>query len=192
MKEYKMDILLDLSHTSIHTDRLTIRFWKKEDLNDFYAYASEYDASFLGGWTKHTSIEESVEVLKSFIINKNGLAIVFNDHVIGSISITECDKDIFPEYDDVICKEIGFALSKSYWNNGFMTEALKELLQFLFIEKQIEMVICICEQDNKKSKNVLEKCGFIETKSFSYVNHRKEKNVYLSNVLTKENWEKNR
>ena len=35
-----MDISIDISNITLETDRLLLRPWQEEDLNDFYKYAS--------------------------------------------------------------------------------------------------------------------------------------------------------
>lgn len=46
-----------------------------------------------------------------------------------------------------------------YWNKGYMTEAIIEVLKFLF-EYGFDNVICGYSEGNIKSKNIGEKLGF--------------------------------
>ena len=54
--------------------------------------------------------------------------------------------------------EIGYALGKAYWNNGYCTEALKAMIRMLF-EKGVHKVYCGHVTENKASEKVMIKAG---------------------------------
>lgn len=58
------------------------------------------------------------------------------------------------------CAELGFWLGESFWNNGVMTRAVKEMCQMGFRLYDIERIYAEVFDDNTASKSVLEKCGF--------------------------------
>ena len=51
---------IDITNVVIKTDRLTLRPWKEEDLNDFYEYASVDGVGQMAGWLPHKNREESL------------------------------------------------------------------------------------------------------------------------------------
>ncbi len=57
--------------------------------------------------------------------------------------------------------EIGYHIAKSYTGNGYATEAVKAFLPVMAAEIGIHEVHGICLSENKASKHVLRKCGFI-------------------------------
>ena len=56
--------------------------------------------------------------------------------------------------------EIGYAIGRKYWNNGYVTEALKAFIDLLF-EKGVHKVYCGAIPENIGSIQVMKKCGMI-------------------------------
>lgn len=56
--------------------------------------------------------------------------------------------------------EVGYHVAKNYRGQGYATEALLALIQFVKTEKNLDKIYGICVSDNVASKRVLEKCGF--------------------------------
>jgi len=54
---------------------------------------------------------------------------------------------------------LGFVLNRNYQNHGIMTEVIYHILDYLF-SNDIEYVYVCCFQNNKPSKQLIEKCGF--------------------------------
>ena len=57
-------------------------------------------------------------------------------------------------------REIGYVLSKTYWNKGLMSEAVKEVINYLFNDLDLDFLTCGYYDFNIQSKRVQEKCGF--------------------------------
>lgn len=141
----------------LFTDRLILRPWNVDDLDDFYEYAKNPKVGPNAGWPPHESKEKSLEILKSFIKNDEVRAIVYkeNNMVIGSIGVHPDKKRLNPN-----SKMIGYVLSEDYWGMGIMTEAVKEVLRHLFEDECVDIVSCYHYPFNNKSKKVIEKSGF--------------------------------
>lgn len=60
--------------------------------------------------------------------------------------------------------EVGYHIAKEYTGNGYATEALKALLEYMAKVKKLDSIYGICLSENVASKKVMEKCGF--TKEF--------------------------
>ena len=75
------------------------------------------------------------------------------DHLIGIISLS----NVFPKHG---CAELGFWLGKSFWNQGYMTEAAHNVIQFGLNELDLYRIYASRFEANKASLRVLEKCGF--------------------------------
>lgn len=56
--------------------------------------------------------------------------------------------------------EIGYMLDKKYWNNGYMSEALKGMLEYGFDVLKLHRVQGWVHPDNNASAHILEKQGF--------------------------------
>jgi ribosomal-protein-alanine N-acetyltransferase len=56
--------------------------------------------------------------------------------------------------------EIGYWLGKSYWNQGYATNAVKQMLSFAFNNLELKRIQAYVLDGNNASIRVLEKCGF--------------------------------
>ncbi len=56
--------------------------------------------------------------------------------------------------------EIGYDLSKEYWGQGYMSEALKVLIQYGFEKMELNRIEALVLLDATRSVNVLTKLGF--------------------------------
>lgn len=142
---------------TLETERLILRSWKLEDLDDFFEYAKDPDVGPNAGWKPHDVKEESLEILQQFIADDEVWAIEHKKagKVIGSIGIHEDDKR-----EGINGKMIGFVLSKDFWGQGLAPEGVIRVLDYLFNELKIDIVSCYHFPFNKRSKRVIEKCGF--------------------------------
>ena len=149
---------------SIKTERLILRPFAESDLADFYEYASVEGVGERAGWAHHKSIDESREILARFIEEDKTFAICLkeSDKVIGSLGVEKYgSEDKLTEFDGYRGREIGFVLSKDYWGRGFMPEAVKAVMQYLFVELDYDFLICGYYNFNEQSKKVQQKCGFV-------------------------------
>ena len=66
------------------------------------------------------------------------------------------------DFDDKIDRvEIGYTVCENYWGNGIATKSVKMLLKFLFNIINVNSIQAMPMPINVKSKNVLERCGFM-------------------------------
>ena len=56
---------------------------------------------------------------------------------------------------------LGYFIRKKYWNQGYTTEAVKEMLRYAFVENEVVVVQTGCISDNVSSWYVMEKCGMV-------------------------------
>ena len=159
---------IDITNVVIKTDRLTLRPWKESDLNDFYEYASVDGVGQMAGWLPHKSIEESKEVLSHFINGKKTFALEYNGKVIGSLGVEKYDKESNPELAELQGREIGYVLSKDYWGQGLMPEAVKAVIAWLFDTVKLDFIMIGHFDWNNQSRRVIEKCGFQYLKQGTY------------------------
>ena len=57
-------------------------------------------------------------------------------------------------------RDIGYAISKYYRNKGYVTQAVKGLIKYLFDNTDAQYVDAIALINNGPSNRVIEKCGF--------------------------------
>lgn len=141
----------------IETERLILRNWNIDDVDDFYEYAKTENIGPSAGWKPHTSKKESEKILISFIKANETWAIEYkeNGKMIGSIGLHQDNIRT-----GVNSKMLGYVLSEDYWGNGLIPEASKAVIDFAFNELKLD-VLSVCHfRFNQKSKRVIEKCGF--------------------------------
>lgn len=157
-----MNAKVDLTNVVLETDRLIIRSWKEEDLEDFYEYAKVDGVGQMAGWNPHTSIQESEMILSSFIEEKKTFALELKEKhkVIGSLGLEELSISLGDSYNNSVGREIGYVLSKEYWGRGLMPEAVERVIRFCFEEERYDFLMCSHSAVNERSKRVIEKCGF--------------------------------
>ena len=153
---------IDISQTRIETERLILRPFALSDLNDFFAYACVPGVGEMAGWPHHQSIETTKSILDMFIAEKNVLAIFHKEssRVIGSFGFHDSWANYENAYKDKRMCEIGYVLSKDYWGQGLMPEAVKAAVRYAFDDFNLDLIGVCHFTDNRQSQRVIEKCGF--------------------------------
>ncbi len=161
-KENEMDIQIDITDTVLETRRLILRPWEESDLEDFYAYASVEGVGEMAGWRHHESIEVSRSILEDFMSHKNVFALVHREsgRAIGSLGLHPSWANEDEAYRDLKVKEIGYVLSREYWGQGLMPEAVRAVIGFCFDTCGLDALTVGHFSVNGQSKRVIEKCGF--------------------------------
>ncbi|MBR0598315.1 GNAT family N-acetyltransferase [Sinanaerobacter chloroacetimidivorans] len=143
----------------IETERLLLREWVLDDVDDLYDYAKNPNVGPHGGWKPHESKDESLDIIQNLFLDKyHCWAMVLKEtgKVIGSIGY-EVDK----KRPDVNCRELGYAMGEDYWGRGLMTEAAKAVIRYAFDEMSLDLVSVYRSPNNHRSGRVIEKCGFV-------------------------------
>lgn len=83
------------------------------------------------------------------------LAIIEDNKAIGSVGVS-IGEDIYEK-----SAEIGYWIGESYWGQGIMTHAIKEMIELCFSQYDIVRLYAVVFSHNKASCKVLEKCGFV-------------------------------
>ena len=107
-------------------------------------------------------------ILGSFIKHKKTFALEYKRKVIGSLGIEAYNEENYPELDALQGREIGYVLSKAYWGQGLMPEAVKAVIDWLFNEEKLDFIIVGHFDHNTQSRRVIEKCGFQYIKTSKY------------------------
>ena len=155
-----MNVPIDITGIALTSNRLILRAWQETDLDDFYAYAKVDGVGQMAGWLPNSSIDVSKTILSCFIAHKKVFALEYQGKVIGSLGIEEYKEKVFPELAELKGREIGYVLSKDYWGQGLMPEAVNAVLEWLFLVEKLGFVIVGHFVWNIQSRRVIEKCGF--------------------------------
>ena len=145
---------------TIETKRLILRRFRLEDAEDMYNnWASDPEVSKFLTWPPHESVDFTRELLKGWIEEYEDGS-YFNwvmenketGHAIGNISVVQ-----FKEKAQAA--EIGFCMSRAYWGQGYMPEALTAVMDYLFDVVGLNRVAACHDSNNPKSGRVMEKAG---------------------------------
>lgn len=158
-----MNAEFKIGTVKIETERLILRAFRQDDLDDFYEYASVEGVGEMAGWHHHENKEKTQEILNKFISEDKTFAICLkeNGKVIGSLGVERYGlEEKLTEFNGYYGREIGYVLSKAYWGNGIMAEAVRSVINYLFDELNLDFLTCGYFNFNLQSKRVQEKCGF--------------------------------
>ena len=162
---------IDITDVELTTERLILRPWRESDLSDFYEYASVDGVGQMAGWNPHKNVEESKTILSHFIEGKHVFALEYQGKVIGSLGVEKYKEENYPELAQLQGRELGYVLSKAYWGQGLMPEAVKAVIQWLFDAEKLDFIIVGHFDWNDQSKRVAQKCGFTYIKMTKYETH---------------------
>lgn len=183
-----MNADINISDIRLTTERLRLRAFRTEDLEDFNLYASVDGVGQMAGWLPHRSIEESRMILDIFIKGKKTFAIEYEGKVIGSVGIEEYDEEELLQLKNQKGRELGYVLAKDFWGRGFMPEAVNTVIDFLFKEAELDFIVCGHAENNRQSERVQEKCGFRHFKKYIFKTRWGEGRVSWLSLLTKEEY----
>lgn len=127
------------------------------DLEAFYEYAKNPNVGPHAGWKPHESLEESREILKEFLQWEDHWAIVPNEDgkMMGSIGLVPDGKR-----ENARVRMLGYALAEPCWGKGYMTEAVKAVIEYGFHVLNLDLISIYHYTQNDRSRRVIEKCGF--------------------------------
>ena len=145
----------------IETERLILRPWQETEADTLFKYASDPEIGPIAGRPPHTSVENSLEIIRTIFSAPETYAVVLKDtgEPVGSCGIMFAD-GLHSAAMKPGEAEIGYWIGKPYWGQGFIPEAVNALLSRCFNELALDAVWCGYYEGNSKSKRVCEKSGF--------------------------------
>lgn len=142
----------------ITLDRIYLRQFNMNDVDDLFEYASNEDITEHLTWNPHKNKEETRLLLQNLFTKYDestfrwAIVLKENNKLIGSIDVVRLDK-----VNETA--EIGYVLNIAYHNQGIMSEAFKGVINYLFNEVNLKEITACFELGNEASKRVMEKCG---------------------------------
>ncbi len=141
------------------TERLTLRRFLPEDAESmFYNWSGDPEVTKYLTWKPQESVESTEAFLEGWEKDYESdttyrWAIELNDleQPIGVIGVSSID-------EDTDSCEIDFRIGKKYWNRGYTSEALSEVLRYLMDEVGARRVWAKYDVQNTIAGRVLEKC----------------------------------
>ena len=152
-----------LNHTGtkvIETPRLILRPFKISDASMMYQnWASDDEVTKYLTWPTHSDIFVTKTILQMWVEgykNKDyyqwAIELKKTGEVIGSLSLFNINN-----HDENA--EVGYCISRDYWNQGIVTEAFNGLIKLAFEEIGFARLTARHDVLNPASGRVMEKCG---------------------------------
>lgn len=143
----------------LETERLILRRYKESDIDAIYEMITDERLAKYIKFPKLTK-EEELECIKQWIKDADDskyekwvIERKSDGVVVGNIDVNTVVKK--HNYCNV-----GYTIRYDYWGNGYATEALKFVSDYLLNNRGYYLVECSCNALNKQSSRVMEKAGF--------------------------------
>lgn len=171
----------------IETDRIKLRKITMDDLDDFYEYSSNPNVARYLSYC-HKTKDEAVE----YINNKQkeydaGECMIWGiEHKEDKKYIGACGFTYWDRKHGV--GEIAYTLSDKYWKKGLGVEAVRKILEFGFVQMNLNRIEARCWKDNENSENLMKRLnmtfeGVIREQIFVKNDYR---DVKMYSILKKE------
>ena len=142
---------------SLKTPRLRLRKVKSEDAEAiFREYAQDPEVTRYVSWQAHQSLDETRDYVRSCLLAWDTRK-AFN-WVIESREESQLMGMIVARVNPAKW-ELGFVLARRHWGRGYMTEAVKAVIEWAQRRGGIYRVWAVCDIDNIASARVMEKSG---------------------------------
>ena len=145
------------------TDRLVLRRYQKEDIQDLFEYLSDEEVVKYEPH-KPLTFEEAKENLAWRISTDEMIAVELKSShkMIGNVYLGKRDFEAL---------EMGYVFNRNYWGHGYAAESCRALMQLAF-SNGIHRIYAECDPDNENSWKLLEALSFRREAFF-------RKNVYF-------------
>ncbi len=174
---------------TLFTDRLILRKFKIEDAPGMYNnWATDPECCKFLSWDVHKNIEETKSVIQSWINeyekgSYNWIVELKDTHeVIGSISAITISKKHSTA-------ELGYCYGSKFWNQGYATEALRAVTEYLLTECDLYLIEARHISGNPASGKVMLKARMHQDailKNRRINKYTKERNDSIIYSITKE------
>jgi aminoglycoside 6'-N-acetyltransferase len=142
----------------LSTERLTVRRFTAADAEPFAAYRSDPAVARFQGWEAPVPLAEAAETVEKFAQGDPEAAgwfqyaVALDDVLIGDIGVNL--------NTNLMQADLGFTLATQYQGQGYASEAVRGLLQHLFVERRLHKVSAEADARNTASARLLERVGF--------------------------------
>ena len=145
---------------TLETERLILRRFTLDDAEFmFNNWANDTEVTKYLTWPAHSDVSVSKSIINSWLElyqkpEHYSWAIVLKEtgEPIGSIGAVE-------QREDTSMVHIGYCIGQKWWNKGYTSEALAELIRFFFDEAGVSRIESRHDPRNPNSGRVMTKCG---------------------------------
>ncbi|WP_374016793.1 GNAT family N-acetyltransferase [Paenibacillus thiaminolyticus] len=130
----------------IETDRTMLRKITEQDAHEIFAYCSDEEVCRYTTWYKHNSVEDALAfILKIMEEYRQGQIASWGieDKSTGKLIGTGG----FVYWNVTHSRaELAYAISRQYWNQGYMTEIVKKMIEFGFAHMNLVRIEARCQR----------------------------------------------
>lgn len=145
---------------TLKTKRLALRRVEEGDKLDIFTYASDPELTRWMTFPIHRSLDDTQAFLDYIqpVMDADrefSWAIRCSDvgsQLLGIVSLTRSNHGL----------ELGYALNRAHWGNGYVPEAATALREWSFTVEKTQRLWASCHIDNQQSARVLRKLGMAE------------------------------
>lgn len=166
----------------MEVSNLILRNWQERDAKALYEMCRD-EVLRKSGIDYFASVIESQNAIHCWK-NNRGFKVIAdrrNDSFIGFISLDDMNR-----YDGYM--EMEYAIAVEYRNNGYATQAVKQMLDYRFKEMNLSVIAAWVRSHNQESMRVLEKCSF--TLEGKLRKHARDKSDTICYSILREEWER--
>ncbi|MTW86579.1 GNAT family N-acetyltransferase [Virgibacillus dakarensis] len=180
-----------MSFPTLETERLNLVQIGHQHQQSFFDIMSRDDVTEYYGMESLHSEEEAQQIINHFRENYKsergirwGMVLKNTQEFIGTVGLNNLNIKGKKA-------EIGFELHPSYWQKGYVTEAINEVLGYSFIDLELYRIGAVTFPDNTASNNLLKKIGFVfEGKLRGYLYQNKQSHDALICSMLNTEWKK--
>lgn len=152
----------------LETERLILRPFRQEDAEEvFECWERDQDVARYMFWTSHNDIEKTKEWIR-FELGQIEKEDWYRFAIIRKETNELIGTGLIYYDEEVQCWEIGYNLGKKYWGKGYITEAMRKILEFAVRELKLTEVVGRYAKENPASGKVMQKLGFKYEKDIPY------------------------
>ena len=144
----------------LQTERLLLRKLHVNDAKQMYEnWASDKDVVTFLTWPVHNDVEVTKNILLDWMESYHedrfyqwGIEIEDTKTLIGTMSVVEIN-------DKIKSLQIGYCIGSQWWHQGYTSEALTAVIDYLFNEVGCNRIEAKHDPRNPHSGAVMRKCG---------------------------------
>ena len=173
--------------TELKTERLLLRPFRLEDVDDVFAYAKDpewawYFPRVPKPFTRQAAEERVARhVLESWETHPTW-AVVLHEKVIGGIWLMHFQNET---------ATLGYELSRVHWGKGLIPEAAQAVIDWAFKEYELAKISASTDLQHLRSTRVMEKVGM--TREGVFRSHKRGRGERIDEVyygILREEWDK--
>lgn len=178
-----------MAHAELTSDRVRLRDFRPEDVEDVFNYAADPLVTRFAGWEAHSTPYDSMAYIRRCLADDWGPITFAVEHIAQGRVIGVVDIRIVSRLWGV--GEIGYTIGRSYWGQGFNVEAGRLLVDYGFRVLCLRRIQAVCDTANRRSYRTMEKLGMVRERTIERVRVRNGYMVdrYVYSMLRRE-WQR--